>query len=87
MSDTRCRRCLLREALPADYQKYVAALLGRIPSRQRADQMLYERRLAICRACAQLNVGTCMGCGCLVELRAAYRHEQCPFGYWKTEAS
>ena len=82
MNETRCRRCLLREAFPADYEKYIASLLITIPPQQKADPALYETRLAACRSCDQLNNGTCMGCGCLVELRAAYRRETCPFRKW-----
>ena len=43
---------------------------------------LYARRLEACRACDQLNSGTCMGCGCLVELKAAYKNEKCPYKKW-----
>ena len=78
----RCRRCLLREAFPQDYEKYVAGLLKGIPPARRADEAVYARRLALCTACDQLQNGTCMGCGCLVELRAAYKTEKCPFRTW-----
>lgn len=80
--DTQCRRCLLREAFPRDYEKYVLGLLKRIPPAEKADGALYEGRLRACGACDQLHAGTCMGCGCLVELRAAYKKEKCPFRKW-----
>ncbi|MBR3019309.1 MAG: hypothetical protein IKH57_19890 [Clostridia bacterium] len=79
---TKCRRCLLREAFPADYEKYVAGLLRRIPENVKAPGPLYRQRLSLCSACDQLQNGTCMGCGCLVELRAAYAREKCPFRKW-----
>ena len=82
MSEARCRRCLLQEAFPADYEKYIASLLRQIAPQQRSAEEVYGARLDICRACDQLNNGTCMGCGCLVELRAAYRRERCPFQKW-----
>ena len=85
MAERRCRRCLLRESLPEDYEKYVASMLGRIPAHSRTQETLYQARLAACKACDQLNTGTCMGCGCLVELRAAYRSQHCPFGRWKQD--
>ena len=81
-NQTRCRRCLLREAYPEDYEKYVASLLQRLSPENRAADDLYARRLEACRACDQLNSGTCMGCGCLVELKAAYAKEKCPFKKW-----
>ncbi len=82
MADPHCVRCLLREAYPADYRKYVESMLVRIRPADRTESALYSARLAACKACDQLNNGTCMGCGCLVELRAAYRREHCPFRRW-----
>ena len=78
-----CRKCLLRDAFPEDYEKYVAGLLKNISSGQRTPEEIYQRRLDICRMCSQLQNGTCMGCGCLVELKAAYRREHCPFRMWQ----
>ena len=80
--DGQCRKCLLRDAFPEDYEKYVGSLLIKIPSGARAPEEIYQQRLSICRACDQLNNGTCMGCGCLVELKAAYKNEKCPFRRW-----
>ena len=82
MTENKCRRCLLREAYPEDYEKYVAGLLKEIPPTRRAPEALYRQRLDLCGACGRLNTGTCMGCGCLVELKAAYRQEKCPFHLW-----
>ena len=82
----KCKRCLLREAFPADYEKYVAGLLLKIPENAKASHALYQQRLSVCSACDQLQNGTCMGCGCLVELRAAYRKEKCPFRKWPDNA-
>ena len=82
MNEKLCRKCLLQDAFPADYEKYVASLLKTIPTQQKTESTVYEARLNVCRDCDQLNNGTCMGCGCLVELRAAYRKETCPFKRW-----
>ncbi len=83
MPDVKCIRCLLREAYPADYRKYVEALLQKLRPADRTEEAAYQRRLKRCKACDQLNSGTCMGCGCLVELRAAYKKEKCPFRRWE----
>ena len=80
--ETLCKKCLLRDAFPADYEKYVRSLLVKIPPGVQADPALYQRRLALCADCGQLSRGTCMGCGCLVELRAAYKKEKCPYRKW-----
>ena len=77
-----CRKCLLKDSFPADYEKYVAGLLIRLPDAQKAPEDVRESRLATCKACDQLNTGTCMGCGCLVELKAAYKNEKCPYRKW-----
>ena len=73
----------MREAFPADYEKYVAGMLEKIPAKDRSGDSDYEERLDACRKCERLDNGTCMGCGCLVELKAAYRREDCPFGAWQ----
>ena len=40
-------------------------------------------RLACCKACDALNAGTCMQCGCYVEMRAARLDMHCPKeGQW-----
>ena len=82
MAERQCRRCLLMEAFPEDYARYVESLLGRMRPAERVPGDEYQKRLAVCRACEQLDRGTCMGCGCLVELRAARRGEHCPFRRW-----
>lgn len=77
-----CRKCLLREAFPTDYEKYVASMLRRMSETQKAAKEAYDSRLGQCKACDQLSNGTCMGCGCLVELKAAYKNEKCPYKKW-----
>ncbi len=78
----RCKKCLLREAFPVDYEKYVASMLRRMSDSQKAPDGIYQSRLAQCKTCDQLSIGTCMGCGCLVELKAAYKNEKCPYRKW-----
>ncbi|GGH72269.1 hypothetical protein GCM10008014_58460 [Paenibacillus silvae] len=42
----------------------------------------YERRLAICLACPDLQYGTtCRHCGCLVQVRAKLAESTCPYPY------
>lgn len=42
----------------------------------------YERRLSVCRSCEKLIEGTCMACGCYVELRAVAKVSRCPKKKW-----
>ncbi|MBR3742459.1 MAG: hypothetical protein IKN04_18740, partial [Clostridia bacterium] len=62
--------------------KYVASMLRRMSETQKAAKEAYDSRLGQCKACDQLSNGTCMGCGCLVELKAAYKNEKCPYKKW-----
>ncbi|MGN0294957.1 MAG: DUF6171 family protein [Lachnospiraceae bacterium] len=76
-----CIRCLLRDMAEADkamIEKYKAAI-------KKADQVQdeeYERRLAVCKGCEKLNEGTCLACGCYVELRAAMKAAHCSYKKW-----
>ena len=49
-------------------EKYRAAIKRGGPSHGGS---LRESRLSVCQDCEKLNAGTCMACGCYVELRAA----------------
>lgn len=85
MSDNlrQCRRCLLSEIADkaASYQSVVQHI-ERIPERLRASQKMYEQRLRTCKTCSELNEGTCMQCGCYVEMRAATKNIHCPMRCW-----
>lgn len=77
----RCRQCLLREmADENDYYESVKRYRAAMPARLRTPDPEYEARLAACKACAELDHGTCMQCGCYVEMRAARSDRHCPHG-------
>lgn len=44
----------------------------------KAEEELYQKRLAVCKQCDNLWDGMCKKCGCYVELRAAIRNKSCP---------
>ena len=73
-----CTRCLLEEAGRQDLQEAVNAAVAKIPHNKRTDDAEYSRRLEICRVCEFLMGGTCLKCGCYVELRAARSDSHCP---------
>jgi len=76
---TRCRACLLRESLSEEeYRRTVVSVRESLSPRVRADDAQYEARLALCTACSHLQGGTCMRCGCLVEVRAMRKDQHCP---------
>lgn len=76
---TRCRACLLRDTLSVEaYARIVMRARQALDGRLLAPGDVYEARLDACRACDQLQNGTCMLCGCLVEVRALRKDLHCP---------
>ncbi len=73
-----CVRCLLEAAGKTDIADSVKAAISRMPDFRKADDETYRKRLDICRECEYLSDGTCLKCGCYVELRAAARDGYCP---------
>ena len=85
MSEAKiCRRCLLQEmAGENDYYQSVVRYRATMPAKKRTPDDAYAARLACCKACDQLNAGTCMQGGCYVEMRAARLDMHCPKeGQW-----
>ena len=82
MNDNRvCTRCLLRDMADAD-KAMIDKYIGVLRAKDRSSDEEYERRLVICTECDKLNQGTCMSCGCYVELRAAAKLSRCPQKKW-----
>ena len=78
-----CRRCLLVDLTDEkEILRTVREMIEAMPDAQRADETLYQTRLNICRDCDSLLKGTCVRCGCYVELRAAKKIQCCPHGKW-----
>jgi hypothetical protein len=78
----KCRKCLLREDFPEDYKKYVKTVLDKLSEKEKVSSEEYHRRLKQCLLCGQLQNGTCMSCGCMVEIRAAQKSGYCPEKNW-----
>jgi len=49
-----------------------------IPEDEKTTDEDYVKRLEICSECKELNLGTCVICGCFVEYRAAHTNMHCP---------
>ncbi len=77
-----CKQCLLREYDEAAYNEKLKKLLVLMDKDIKAGTDLYEKRLSICKQCDKLLEGTCIGCGCYVELRAAVNSNHCPYKKW-----
>ena len=77
--DKLCRRCLLRDLMtPEQYAATVTRVRDALNPRLLVTDEEYARRLALCEACAHIQGGTCMRCGCLVEVRALRKDQHCP---------
>ena len=70
------KKCLLRDmsGVPLELEEYIES----ISLDDRTPDAEYEKRLSICKSCPQLLEGTCLACGCYVEVRAAFRVKKCP---------
>ena len=74
----QCNRCLLEDMQDEDaFYGIIQERIRLLPEEERADTAEYKRRLALCRACGDLRRGTCLQCGCYVEIRAAKQTMRC----------
>lgn len=77
-----CTRCLLKDFSKEQYEAIVINGLSSLPAESLTSEAESARRLAICGECDKLNQGTCLACGCFVEIRAGTHAGKCPYGKW-----
>ncbi|MBN1777539.1 MAG: hypothetical protein JW811_05395 [Clostridiales bacterium] len=79
MTRTReCRRCPDENTQDGmRLREILGERIRLLPEDEKASGAEYAQRLSLCESCDQLNSGTCMQCGCYVELRAAKRRMHC----------
>ena len=77
-----CKKCLLRDISPEEYENLILRGLQGLKKEDITDDREKERRLNVCRGCDKLNRGTCLACGCFVEIRAALTRGRCPYKKW-----
>ena len=75
---TPCKRCLLSSYDPMKMYESVQIRISLIDDDERTCEDEYRERLRICEGCDDLSSGSCLQCGCFVELRAAYKDMHCP---------
>ncbi len=79
----KCKICLIRDmAEKADIYEYVKRTRAMLSDADRASDELYEERLDVCKECSSFLAGTCLKCGCYVEIRAALKSNGCPIKKW-----
>ena len=77
-----CTRCLLQDFDRAKYEALIVKSIEDLPKEDIASDDVRQGRLALCRECTRLNQGTCLACGCFVEIRAALVRGKCPYKKW-----
>ena len=77
-----CRKCLLREMDKNTYMENLYSYIARLDPEIKAEENVYENRLAVCKSCNYLKEGMCGACGCFVELRAVIANNVCPYQKW-----
>lgn len=82
----RCYKCLLRELDEEAYMKQLHRYIELLDRDIKTAKEVYESRLSVCKECDYLEAGTCLACGCYVELRAAVKKNRCPYKKWRAGA-
>ena len=77
-----CTRCLLKDFSKEQYEKIIVEGIRALPAEDLVSEELEAERLDLCGQCEKLNCGTCLACGCFVEIRAATKKGRCPYGKW-----
>lgn len=77
-----CTRCLLRDFSKEQYEKIIVEGIKALPEGELVPDDVVSERLSICQACEKINRGTCLACGCFVEIRAATKKGKCPYRKW-----
>lgn len=77
-----CRKCLTADMDEKEYFENLHAYIANLDTDIKAEQGIYEERLAVCVQCDLLADGMCRACGCFVELRAAIGNNSCPYDKW-----
>jgi len=77
-----CTRCLLKDYSKEVYEKLIVEGLKALPAEDLADDEVTSKRLSVCKDCEKINQGTCLACGCYVEIRAALKAGKCPYSKW-----
>ena len=77
-----CTRCLLKDFSKEQYEKIIVEGIRALPAEDLVSEEREAERLDLCGQCEKLNRGTCLACGCFVEIRAATKKGRCPYGKW-----
>ena len=82
MEKKPCLKCLLKEIDEEAYMQKLHRYIELLDADTKTAQKIYAERLNTCKECDFLEAGTCLACGCYVELRAAVKKSKCPYKKW-----
>ena len=82
MEKKPCLKCLLRELDEEAYMEKLHRYIEMMDADAKTAQKIYDERLSMCKECDYLESGTCLACGCYVELRALSAVGHCPYKKW-----
>lgn len=75
-----CRRCAAKTVLSDEDISRMTEQVKAMRGIRLVDEEVYEKRIAVCRACEKLAYGnTCMLCGCVMQVRARLADGACPY--------
>ena len=74
----KCKKCLLLEAGENVTYKEITEYINSLDKNDLVSDNDYNNRLKECKNCDNLISGTCLKCGCYVEIRARLKGESCP---------
>ena len=77
-----CTRCLLKDYSKEVYDRLIVEGLKALPAEDLTTEDVTAKRLEVCKDCEKINQGTCLACGCYVEIRAALKAGKCPYSKW-----
>jgi hypothetical protein len=63
-----------------NFAKSVAGIIG--SGVKQVSEEEFQARVAVCDTCRFRINNRCGQCGCFIEAKAVFAHEQCPLGYW-----
>lgn len=79
MNKRHCKRCDIENATtPENIRAAVDRLKTLMPENEKCPEDMYIKRLESCAGCDRNSGGTCLECGCFVEIRALQIDFHCP---------
>lgn len=73
-----CPKCLETKEFIEKERLHIQEYVNRIPTEERADDTVYEKRMEECMKCTMRREEICGKCGCYIRIRASKKERTCP---------